>query len=114
MNDRSAELELLYNDDLVEGMFDLLERKEVHCEFDDVNTVVDLEGRYCCVPVTHKVTLGGEIADLLETFIQQPSTMKKPKMPYSSFAKKLYGLYPHLSAGREIQVCFQNECGRCV
>ena len=60
VNDRSTELELLYIDDLVEGMFDLLEGKEVHCEFDGVDTVIAPEGRYCCVPVTHKVTLGGD------------------------------------------------------
>ncbi len=34
VNDRSTELEVLYIDDLVEGMFDLLEGKEQHCEFD--------------------------------------------------------------------------------
>ena len=58
VNDRSTELELLYIDDLVEGMFDLLEGKEEHCEFDGVETVLKEDGRYCCVPVTHKVTLG--------------------------------------------------------
>lgn len=92
VNDRSTELELLYIDDLVEGMFDLLEGKEVHCEFDGVETVVNLEGRYCCVPVTHKVTLG-EIVDLLQEFKQQPQTLMMPKMPEGSFAKKLYSLY---------------------
>ena len=34
----TTELELLYIDDLVEGMFDLLEGKEQHCEFDGVET----------------------------------------------------------------------------
>lgn len=92
VNDRSIELELLYIDDLVEGMFDLLEGKEVHCEFDGVETVIDPESRYCCVPVTHKVTLG-EIVDLLESFKQQPDTLMMPKMPEGSFAKKLYSLY---------------------
>lgn len=92
VNDRSTELELLYIDDLVEGMFDLLEGKEVHCEFDGVDTVIDPKGRYCCVPVTHKVTLG-EIVDLLEQFKEQPSTLMMPKMPEGSFAKKLYSLY---------------------
>ena len=92
VNDRSTELELLYIDDLVEGMFDLLEEKEVHCEFDGVKTVVDPCGRYCCVPVTHKVTLG-EIVDLLEEFKRQPVTLMMPKMPEGSFAKKLYSLY---------------------
>lgn len=64
VNDRSTELEVLYIDDLVEGMFDLLEGKEQHCEFDGVETLLKADGKYCCVPVTHKVTLG-EIVDLL-------------------------------------------------
>lgn len=92
VNDRSVELELLYIDDLVEGMFDLLEGKEHHCEFDGVETVENADGRYCYVPVTHKVTLG-EIVDLLEQFKNQPTTLMMPKCPDGSFAKKLYSLY---------------------
>lgn len=92
VNDRSTELELLYIDDLIEGMFDLLEGKESHCEFDGVETVDTVEGRYCYVPVTHKVTLG-EIVDLLQEFKQQPVNLLMPKMPEGSFAKKLYSLY---------------------
>ena len=92
VNDRSTELELLYIDDLIEGMFDLLEGKERHCEFDGVETVDTVEGRYCYVPVTHKVTLG-EIVDLLQEFKQQPVNLLMPKMPEGSFAKKLYSLY---------------------
>lgn len=92
VNDRSTELELLYIDDLVEGMFDLLEGKEQHCTFDGVETVLDDAGQYCCVPVTHKVTLG-EIVDLLEQFKTQPQTLMMPKMPDGSFAKKLFSLY---------------------
>ena len=92
VNDRNTKLELLYIDDLVEGMFDLLEDKEVHCEFEGVKTVADVNGRFCYVPVTHKVTLG-EIVDLLELFKEQPKTLMMPKMPDGSFAKKLYSLY---------------------
>ena len=92
VNDRSTELELLYIDDLVEGMFDLLEGKEQHCEFDGVEIVPDPNGPYCFVPVTHKVTLG-EIVDLLQQFKEQPSTLMMPKMPDGSFAKKLFSLY---------------------
>ena len=92
VNDRSTELELLYIDDLVEGMFDLLEGKEKHCKFSGVETVLCESGRYCCVPVTHKVTLG-EIVDLLEEFKQQPVNLMMPKMPSGSFAKKLFSLY---------------------
>lgn len=92
VNDRSTELELLYIDDLVEGMFDLLEGKEKHCEFDGVETIVKEDGKYCCVPVTHKVTLG-EIVDLLDEFKNQPVSLTMPKMPNGSFAKKLFSLY---------------------
>lgn len=92
VNDRNTELELLYIDDLIEGMFDLLEGKERHCEFDGVETVDTVEGRFCYVPVTHKVTLG-EIVDLLQEFKQQPVNLLMPKMPEGSFAKKLYSLY---------------------
>ena len=92
VNDRSTELELLYIDDLVEGMFDLLEGKEQCCEFDGVETVLKENGKYCCVPVTHKVTLG-EIVDLLQEFKQQPVSLMMPKMPEGSFAKKLFSLY---------------------
>lgn len=92
VNDRNTELELLYIDDLVEGMFDLLEGKEVHCEFDGIETIPTENGHYCCVPVTHKVTLG-EVVDLLEQFKAQPTTLMMPKMPNGSFAKKLYSLY---------------------
>lgn len=92
VNDRSTELELLYIDDLVEGMFDLLEGKEAHCEYDGLNPVACENGKYCYVPITHKVTLG-EIVDLLESFKSQPITLMMPKMPEGSFAKKLYSLY---------------------
>lgn len=92
VNDRTVELELLYIDDLVEGMLDLLEGKEQHCEFDGVETVLDPAGRYCCVPVTHKASLG-EIVDLLQEFKRQPVTLMMPKMPEGSFAKKLFSLY---------------------
>ena len=92
VNDRSTALELLYIDDLLEGMFELLEGKEQHCAFDGVETVLQADGRYCCVPVTHKVTLG-EIVDLLTQFKAQPETLLMPEMPDGSFAKKLYSLY---------------------
>lgn len=92
VNDPSVVLELLYIDDLVQGMFDLLEGKEQHCHFDGVEPVLDEEGRYCYVPGSHKATLG-EIVELLQQFKQQPVTLMMPKMPEGSFAKKLYSLY---------------------
>lgn len=92
VNDRTTELELLYIDDLVEGMFDLLEGNEKHCEYDGVEAIEDENGRYSYVPITHKVTLG-EIVDLLEQFKNQPNSLVVPKIPDGSFAKKLYSLY---------------------
>lgn len=89
VNDRSTELELLYIDDLIEGMYDLLEGNVQHCEFDGVETVLSESGRYCCVSVTHKVTLG-EIVDLLEECKNQTITLM---IPIGSFAKNLYNLY---------------------
>lgn len=92
ISDRNNIVELLYIDDLVEGMLDLLEGKEQHCEYDGLEPKADPNGRYCYIPVTHKVTLG-EIIDLLQEFKQQPITLMMPKMPEGSFAKKLFSLY---------------------
>jgi UDP-2-acetamido-2,6-beta-L-arabino-hexul-4-ose reductase len=92
VNDRSTELELLYIDDLVEAMFDLLEGKEQHCTYDGLTPVPAEDGRYCYVPTTHTVTLGA-IVDLLESFKTQPQTLVMPSIPDGSFAKKLYSLY---------------------
>ncbi len=92
VNDRNTELELLYIDDLVDEMILALVGKEHRCEFDGVETVLTPDGRYCAVPISHKVTLG-EIVDLLETFDAQAKTFTMPEIPEGSFAKKLYSTY---------------------
>ncbi len=92
VNDRSTELELLYIDDLVGEMLDLLEGKVNRAEFDGTNTVFTESGKYCAVLTTHKVTLG-EIVDLLESFTSQPKTLLMPEIPVGSFASKLYSTY---------------------
>ena len=92
VNDRTTQLELLYIDDLVCEMLDLLQNKEHRCEFDGVKTVLKNDGRYCAVPTTHFVTLG-EIVDLLELFREQTKTLIMPEIPDGSFAKKLYSTY---------------------
>lgn len=92
VNDRSTELEMLYIDDLVEEMLNALNGREHYCEFDGLTVVERPEGRYCYVPMTHKVTLG-EIVDLLEQFKAQPQTLMMPEIPHNSFAKKLYSTY---------------------
>ena len=92
VNDTNATVELLYIDDLVEGMYDLLEGKEKHCEYDGLVPVEKEDGKYCYVPLTYTVTLG-EIVDLLQSFKSQPQTLVMPSIPDNSFAKKLYSLY---------------------
>ncbi len=92
VNDPKVQLELLYIDDLVEEMLDALEGREHHCEFDGIDTVLTDDGRYCAVPVSHKVTLG-EIVDLLDSFKKQSETLVMPEIPFGSFAKKLYSTY---------------------
>ena len=92
VNDPGVELELLYIDDLVKEMINALQGEEHHCEFDGVETVLNADGRYCAVPVTHKVTLG-EIVSLLESFKAQPKTLVMPEIPGNSFAKKLYSTF---------------------
>lgn len=92
VNDPSVELEMLFIDDLVEEMFDAIEGKEHHCEFDGVNAVMQDNGRYCYAPVTHKATLG-RIVELLNIFHDQPQTLVMPEIPDGSFEKKLYSMY---------------------
>lgn len=92
VNDRNAQLELLYIDDLVTEMLDALEGKEHNCSFDGIDTILCKGGKYCAAPITHKVTLG-EIVDLLYSFKAQASTLIMPEIPDGSFAKKLYSTY---------------------
>lgn len=92
VNDPKVELELLYIDDLVNEMLDLLENKEHYCSFDGVEAIEDNNGKYCYVPTTYKVTLG-EVVELLNSFKEQPHTLLMPSIPNNSFAKKLYSTY---------------------
>ena len=92
VNDPSVELELLYIDDLVEEMIAALNGNEHHCEFEGLEVLSKDDGRYCYVPTTHKITLGG-IVELLQKFAAQPKTLMIPEIPEGSFAKKLYSTY---------------------
>ena len=78
VNNPFTELELLYIDDLIEGMFDLLEGKEKHCDYDGTKIIENINGRFIYVPTMFKVTLG-EIVDLLEQFKRHTITLKMPK-----------------------------------
>ncbi len=92
VNDRNIKLELLYIDDLIEEMLNALENMEHHCEFDGVKAVGKSDGKYCYVTKTHYAALG-EIADLLDTFKNQPKSLMMPEIADDSFAKKLYSTY---------------------
>ena len=95
VNDRSVEMELLYIDDLVDEMIGALKGKEHRCEFDGVDTVLDENGRYCCVPVTHKTTLG-EIVDIIQECAQAADNVNGINMidlPKGSLRYKLMTTY---------------------
>ncbi len=93
VNDPSTELTLVYIDDLVDEMFEALRGCEHRCDYDeDGQAVPDTAGKYAYVPVSHTVTLG-EIVELLDSFVAQPSSLMMPAIPNGSFAKKLYSTY---------------------
>jgi UDP-2-acetamido-2,6-beta-L-arabino-hexul-4-ose reductase len=80
VNDRSHMMTLVYIDDVVDEMINALNGAETK------------DGRYCRVPVEHKITLG-EIADLILSFKESRNNRYIPDMPEGSFAKKLYSTY---------------------
>ena len=92
VTDPAIELELLYIDDLITEMLDLLEGKAHRCDYEGLMPVPNEKGRYCYAPITHTVTLG-EIVDLLGSFKQQSQTLIIPEIPQGGFAKKLYSTY---------------------
>ena len=92
VNDPKIELELLYIDDLIDEMLDLLENKGHRCDYDGLTAVESVTGRYYFAPITHKVTLG-EIVGLLNKFRAQSETLVMTEIPFNSFAKKLYSTY---------------------
>ncbi len=84
VNDRATELELLYIDDLVKGMLDILEGR--------IGETVQEAGDLYRIEPTHKATLG-EIVDHLYSFRDQEKTLVVPEIPNGSLAKKLYSTY---------------------
>ena len=103
VSDRAVELELLYIDDLIAEMLDLLIGLGHKCDYDGLNAIASDTGRYCFVPTTHKVTLG-EIVDKLNIFKNQNQTLIMPEIPNGSFDKKLYSTF--LSYLPKDKVCF--------
>ena len=92
VNDPNTELELLYIDDLVQEMLNVLENKEHRCDYNGLNKIITDNGRYCFVPNTYNVTLG-EIVNCLDEIKKQSTTLIVPDIKEGSFMKKLYSTY---------------------
>lgn len=92
VNDSSVQLDLVYIDDLVDEMIAALRGKEHRCDYDGLGAYPVRDGKYCYVPVSHRVSLG-EIVHLLHQFDDQRKTLVVPEIPAGSFAKKLYSTY---------------------
>lgn len=92
VNDRNTILELMYIDDLVDGMILALSGQEKHCRYEGIQVIDDPNGDYCYVPITYQVTLG-QMEDEIKSFAKQPETLLIPEQPNDSFRKKLYATY---------------------
>lgn len=89
VNDPSVELELLYIDDLVTAMLDVLVGDVRRCRYAGAECVPAEDGRYCYAPGAQKASLG-EIVGLLEGFRDARETLAVPNLKDGSFSKKLY------------------------
>ena len=92
VNDPNVELELLYIDDLVEEMLEVLQGRVHRCEYDGTDPYEEKYGKYCFVPITFKVTLG-RVVELLEEFKRQPQSILFTSIPEDSFEKRLYSTF---------------------
>ncbi|MBQ4109861.1 MAG: capsular polysaccharide biosynthesis protein CapF [Clostridia bacterium] len=79
VNDRSHMMTLVYVDDVVNECINALCGKE------------NRDGKFCSVPVVHKITLG-EIADLLYSYKESRKNLSVPDMS-DEFSKNLYATY---------------------
>lgn len=86
VNDRNTVLNVVYIDDLVEEMLELLSGKKQR------DTKDAGEKYFWQVPISYQVTLG-EIVDLLYRFAEEPLSHLMPEIPEGSFAKKLFSTF---------------------
>lgn len=103
VNDNSIELELLYIDDLVAEMISAMMGNEHRCNIVGTDISECDDGKYCFVPVTHKITLG-EIVELINSFKAYSKTLIMPEIPDGSFAKKLYSTYLSYLPEKDISI----------
>lgn len=92
VNDPSVELELLYIDDLVTAMLDILVGNVHRCRYAGAECVPAEDGCYCYAPGAQKASLG-EIVGLLESFRDARETLAVPNLKDGSFSKKLYSTF---------------------
>ena len=92
VNDRAHMMTLVYIDDVVNELIAALEGGEHRCDYAGLTSEPRADGRFCHVPVTHRVTLG-RIAALLNEFKTQSETHLMPEIPAGSFEKKLYSTF---------------------
>ena len=92
VNDPSVELELLYIDDLVSAMLDVLTGEVRRCRYEGAACVPDEGGPFCYAPGAQRATLG-EIVSLLEGFRDSRETLGVPDLAGGSFSKKLYSTF---------------------
>lgn len=52
VSDPKAEVELLYIDDLIDGLLDLLESKEMYCNYEGLIPIKDVYGKYAWISTT--------------------------------------------------------------
>ena len=100
INDPNVELELLFIDDLIDEMYNLLEGKPISAIAPDnislicksYNELKEQYDFYYKVPITYKTTLGN-VVNLLKTYRQLAETLIIPSFVNDSFERKLFTLY---------------------
>lgn len=92
VNDPSVELELLYIDDLVKAMLDILVGEVNRCRYEGAECVPDESGTHCYALGMQKATLG-EIVNLLQEFRGARETLAVPDLAEGSFSKRLYSTF---------------------
>lgn len=80
IRDRNYEMELIYIDDVVNELLEVLMDRGTK------------SGEFYTVPVSHRITLGG-LADLIYSFKNSRGSLMVPDMTDGSFSKKLYSTY---------------------
>lgn len=94
VNDPGVVMNLVYVDDVVDELIGALTGDEHYEETTNCTDYTNKEGekaRFCRVPVTHTITLGG-IVELLYSFKEMPEKLTVPDLG-DPFTKKLYSTY---------------------